>query len=75
MKLNLFMFFVFFEKPLKDFRLDSPILLTLWFRYLQTRIKESCVYISSQIFFEITHKTLKFQEKSKKNTFSSDLET
>ena len=30
---------------------------------------------SFHIFFEIPHKTLKFQEKSKKNAFSSDLET
>ena len=74
MKVNLFICF-FFEKPLEDFPLDSPILLTLWLRYLQTCIKESCVYISSQMFFKILCKTPTLQEKSKKNTFSSDPET
>ena len=62
MKLNLFMFFFkIFEKPLKDFLFYSPIILTLWFRYLQTRIKESCMYLSSQLFFKTPHET---QEKS-----------
>ena len=56
----------FFEKPLKDFPLGSPILYTLQFRHLQTSIKESCVYISSQIFFKVPHKTLKLQNKIQK---------
>ena len=64
-----FLFCFLFNKILfKEFSLDSPILLILWVRL-------ESVYISSQIFFEIPHKTLKFQEKSWKNTFSSDLET
>ena len=66
MKFNLFMcffFFFVFETPLNDFPFYSPILLTLWFRYLQTRIKESRMYLSSQLFFKTPNKTLKFQEK------------
>ena len=57
MKLNLFMGFFFFgfEMPLKVFPFYSPIILTLWFRYLPTRVKEVCVFhLLSQ---------LKFQEK------------
>ena len=71
MKLNLFMclqlnpFFFVFETSLKDFPFCSPILLTLWFRYLQTRIKKTCMYAQTQ----------KFPEKSKKNPFSSNLPT
>ena len=57
------------------FRFDSSIILTLWFRYLQTDIKESCIYLSSQLFFKTLHETLKFQEESKKNAFASDLQT
>ena len=67
-----FLFFVF-KTPLNNFLFLSPILLTLWFRYLQTRIKESCMYLSSQFFSKTPHKTLKFQEKSKKNAFSNCL--
>ena len=62
MKLSLFMFFVFFfgfETPLKDFQFYSYILLTLRFRYLQTRIKESCIYLSGQIFFKNSAMKLK----------------
>ena len=65
--LFVFCFFIIifvFEMPLKDFPFYSPILLTLWFRYLQTCIKEKCMYLSSQLFFKTSHKTLKFQEKS-----------
>ena len=44
--LHVFFFFFFvFETPLKDFPFYSPIPLTLWFRYLQTRIKETCMYV------------------------------
>ena len=32
------------------------------------------MYLSSQLFFKTAHETLQFQEKSKKNTFSSDLQ-
>ena len=75
-KLNPFMYFFFvFETPMKDFRFDSSIILTLWFWYLQTDIKESCIYLSSQLFFKTLHKTLKLQEESKKNAFASDLQT
>ena len=47
MKLNLFMFFCLFvfETPLQDFPFYLPILLTLWFRDLQTRIKETCICV------------------------------
>ena len=67
MKLNFFLFFFFFvfKMALKDFPFCSPILLTLWFRYLQTRIKKTCMYAQTQ----------KFPEKSKKNPFSSNLPT
>ena len=47
----------------KDFSLYSPILLTVWVRYLQARKKESCMYLSCQLFFKTPHKTLKFQQK------------
>ena len=68
----LFSFFVF-ETPLKDFSFYSSILLTLWFRYLQTHIEESCMYLSTQLLCKAFHETLKFQEKSKKSAFSSNL--
>ena len=45
------------------------------FRYLQTCINESYMYLSSQPFFKTPYETLKFQEKSKKNAFSSNLQT
>ena len=76
MKLNLFTFFLslslfffffffFFEKPLKYFcSIHLFFLLFLCFRYLQKCIKESCVYLSSQLLFKTPHKTLKFKEKS-----------
>ena len=66
-----------FETPLKDWLpFYSLILLTLWFRYSQTLIQESCMYLSSQCFLNSLHKTLKFQEKSKrKRAFSSNLQT
>ena len=75
MKLNLLMFFLCLvsETTLKDFPFYSAILLTLWFRYLETCIKEICMYLSSQLFLKTPQKTLKFQEKSKENAFSSDL--
>ena len=56
MKLYLFMcffFFFVFGKPLKDFPFYSPILVTLWFRYLQTRIKESLRIFLVNFFFKI----------------------
>ena len=73
MKLNLFVvvfFFFCFETPLKYFPFYFHILLTLCFRYLETHIKESFMYVSSQLFFNTPHKTLRFQETSKKNAFS-----
>ena len=60
-KLNLFMY-IFFVKPLKDFPVYLLILLTLWLRYLQTRTKANCMYLSCQLF-RTHHKTLKFQQK------------
>ena len=74
--LHVFFFFFFvFEAPVKDFPFYSPILLTFWFRYLQTPRKESSMYLSSQLLFRPPHKTLKSQEKSKKDAFSSNLQT
>ena len=60
MKHILFMFFFFFvfETPLEDFPFYSPMLPTLWFRCLQTCIKESCMYLPSQLIFKTTHNTL-----------------
>ena len=55
MKLSLFIevfsFFVF-KTTLKDFPFYSSILFTLWFRYLPSHIKESCIYLSSQLFLK-----------------------
>ena len=69
----IFFFFVL-GKPLKYFPFYSPILLTLWFRSLQTCVKESCMYLSSQLC-KTPNKNLKFQEKSKKNAFYNNLQT
>ena len=67
MKLNLFMvcfFFFFFEKPLKDFHsIHLFFLLFLWFRYLQKRIKESCIFLAN-FSTKLPKKPLKFPEKS-----------
>ena len=65
MKLNLFMFFFLFvfKTPLKDFPCYPSIILTLQLRYLQKCKNESCMYVSSQLFFKTPHETLKFQEK------------
>ena len=52
------------ETPLKDFSFYSPILLTVWLKYLH--IKESFMYLFSQVFFKTPHKTIKSQEKFKK---------
>ena len=63
MKLNFFMFFFFFEKPLKDFLFYSPI-LALSLVSILTKTHKGIVSFS-QPFFENLDKTLKFQEKSK----------
>ena len=63
--LQVFFVLFVFEKPLKDFPFYSPILLTFKFRYLQTRIKKSCMYLSSQIFF-------KTQKEKKKSAAAAD---
>ena len=66
MKLHLFIcmcMYIFSETPLKDFPFYLLILHTLRLRYLQAHINESYMYLSSQLFFETPHKTLKFQEK------------
>ena len=73
--LCVFCFLFCFEISLKDFPFFSSVLLTLCLRYLQAHIKERCMYLSSQHFFKTPHKTLKFLEKSKKNAFSSSLQT
>ena len=66
MNFNLFMFsfqsFFNFEKPL-IFHSFYQFLLFLWFRYLKKHVKESFIYLSSQFFFETSHKTLKLYEK------------
>ena len=46
----IFFFFFLLGKPLKDFPFYSPILLILWFRYLQTCLNRSCMPLSSQLF-------------------------
>ena len=61
--LYVFFFFFVFETPLKDIPLYCPIFHTLWFRYLQACIEESCMDLASQLFINTLHKTLKFQEK------------
>ena len=63
--LSLHDFFFFFdsETPLKDFPFYSPIRLTFWFRYLQTCIKESCIYLSSHFSSKLIIKL----RNSKKN--------
>ena len=53
-----FFFFFVFETLLKDLPFYLHNLLTYWFKYLQTRIKESCMYLSCQLFFETPHETL-----------------
>ena len=65
MKLNLYVFFFFFvfEAPLKEFLTYFPLLLTLWFKYLQTRIQKHVC-----IIFKIP---MKIREKG----FSRNLQT
>ena len=51
-KLHHVSFFLFvFVIPLKEFPFYSPILFTLWFRYLQTRKKESCTHCIFRVNF------------------------
>ena len=72
MKLNLFMHFLFlfcFLQTLESF----STLFTYSSCSLVTHIKESCMYLSGQLLFKTPSKTLKLQEKSKKNVFYSDL--
>ena len=60
---SLYVFFFFvFETHFKDCSFYSPILLILWFRYLQTCIEENCLYLP------------KCPKNSKKNPFSSNLQ-
>ena len=59
--LHVFFSFLFLKHPWKFFY--SIHLYFLLFRYLQTCIKESFMYFSSQRFFKPPHKTLKLQEK------------
>ena len=61
-KYSFFMIFVL-GKLLRDFSFYSPIFVSLWFRYLQTCMDNSCIYLSSQLFFQSTHKTLKIPRK------------
>ena len=56
-------FFFFLEKPLKNFQLYSPILLTLCLKCLSTRIKESYMYFSCQHFFKTPKKNSKIPTK------------
>ena len=55
-----FFSFLFLKHP---FPFYSPIILIFWFIYLQTCIKESCLYLSSELFLKTSHETLEFQEK------------
>ena len=65
MKLDLFMLFL--KKPSRIYySIHLFFLLFLWFRWLQKRKKESCMYLSSQLFLETSCKTLKLQEKSER---------
>ena len=49
----------------------SVILLSLSFRYLQTHMKKSCMYLSSQLFCKTSHKTLSnFKKNPRKLHFS-----
>ena len=71
-KLNLFMSFfsfLFLKHPWKIFH--SILLFTLLFglNTIERPIKESYMYLSSQLFFKTPHRTLKFQEESKKMHF------
>ena len=71
---SVFFSFLLFKHLWKIFH-PIHLFFLIWFRYLQTRIKESFMYLSSQLFFKTPNQTLKFQEKTKKNVFSSDLQT
>ena len=62
MKLNLFMFFLFFKHPWKIFH---SIHLFLFFG-LDTNTN---MYLSSQIFFKTPNETIKFHENSMKKYF------
>ena len=66
MKLDLFMFLFFFKPSNICYSIHLLFLLYLWFRCLQKREKESCMYLSSQFFLETSCKTLKLQEKSER---------
>ena len=46
-----------------------------WPYSLVTQMKESCMYLSGQLFFKTPNKTLKFQVKFKKNVLYSNLQT
>ena len=53
----------------KDFPFYSLILITVWFRYLQTHMNESCMYLSCQLFFKTPHETLNSKGNSRKIYF------
>ena len=62
--LQVLILLLFFFKPWKIFHsIHLFFLLFLWFRYLQIHIKESCMYLSSQLFCKTRHKTLKIPRK------------
>ena len=60
--LCIFYFFFVFLQTLESF----STLFTYSSCSLVTHIKESCMYLSSQLLFKTPSKTLKLQEKSKK---------
>ena len=65
MKLNLFLIW-FKKKPWTMFHSIHLFLLFLWFRYFQKHIKESCFYLSSQLFLETPHNILKLEEQHRR---------
>ena len=67
--LHVFFFFFVFETPLNGFPFYSPVIPILWFRCLQACFKESCMYVSIQLFSKTPHETLKFQENPRKMYF------
>ena len=67
--------FLFMKHPWKIFHSILLFFLLFGLDAIQTRIKESCMYLSSQFFFKILHKTIKFQETSEKNVFFSGLQS
>ena len=69
-----FFSFLFLKHPLKIFH-SIHLFFLLFGLDTYKHIKDGCMYLFSQIFFKTPNRTRKFQEKSKKNAFSNDLQT